>query len=451
MAIKFKNIIDTPCGLRFIFSKLNLSSTLSRTLVLESEIITSDKEIETAYDELKQIDRIFSKGGDLYHLKHKIKLKLSHLKDIRRTLKKLNEGFVLDDIELYEIKHLAIISEDIKELEGELIPDFVKLPDLKSVISILDPEDKKIGSFYIYDKYSEELKIARDHLKCTGVPTPEIMNLISSIEDEVRKNICIELKKSAKVLNDSLSGLSKTDILIAKSEQISELKLSIPSLSQSETKYRALFNPEVSEILRLNKREFQPVDICFKAGRPLLITGSNMGGKSVTLKTLALSQYLFQFCFGIPAKEASVPIVDNISYCSGDEQDYKKGLSTFAAELKRIDTTLKLSRSGIKVLALIDEPAGTTNPKEGTALAAGLIRILEKTTRFSVVTTHYNLDNVTCQKLKVTGLVNGKMDYSLSELDGGVVPYEALKIAESLHIDSDWLDETKKELDKLNL
>ncbi len=412
---------------------------------------TSRKEIEAGYSELRDVFNLYSKKGELRSIKSKIKLKLSHLKDIRKTLLRLSDGLLLDDIELFEIKQLAIINQEIRDLTGNNYPVYLKLPDLQNVIDILDPECKRINSFYIYDSYSTALKNARDHLRISGNSSAEIMNLISILEESVRENISESLKQYTTSLNSALNILSKTDILIAKSEQIEELKLTIPDFSENRATYIAMFNPEVSEILKQNKREFQPVDISFKANEPLLITGSNMGGKSVTLKTLALCQFLFQFCFGIPATKASIPIVEYVSYSSGDGQDYKKGLSSFAAELKRIDHILKKSDSGNITLALIDEPAGTTNPREGTALAAGLIKVSEKRIAYSVITTHYNLDTVNCNKLKVTGLQNGEMNYSLIPVTGASIPDEALNIAEALEIDHNWLSESKQILDKLNI
>ncbi len=447
MVIKFKNIIDSSCGLRFIFSKLDLSSPLSRHIMLDTKMYITEDEIEKGYMELKDVFTLFSKKGNSRSLKPRIKLKLSHLKDLRTTLSRLSDGIILDDIELFEIKQLAIINEEIRELTGQVYLNYLKLPDLSEVLNLLDPEKKRISSFHIYDNYSDDLKNARDHLRVSGNPNPEMLNLISSIEDVVRKGLTESLTNFSALLNSSLNILTKTDILIAKAELIDDLKLTIPELSTERTSYKRMFNPEVAEILKQNKREFQPIDISFEAHQPLLITGSNMGGKSVTLKTLALCQYLFQFCFGVPSSEASVSVVDCISYSSGDGQDYKKGLSSFSAELKRIDHILKLSGSGNRVLALVDEPAGTTNPREGTALAAGLIKVFEKKTLFSVVTTHYNLESINCKRLKVVGLVNGEMNYSLTPIIGGSVADEAFKIAESLEIDRDWYNEAKLALD----
>ena len=46
-----------------------------------------------------------------------------------------------------------------------------------------------------------------------------------------------------------------------------------------------------------------------------MITGANMGGKTVVLKTLTLCQYLFQYGFGIPAQSADIAVKDEVFFC----------------------------------------------------------------------------------------------------------------------------------------
>jgi dsDNA-specific endonuclease/ATPase MutS2 len=171
-----------------------------------------------------------------------------------------------------------------------------------------------------------------------------------------------------------------------------------------------------------------------------------MGGKSITLKTLALSQYLFQFGFGIPAKEAFIVPVSHIMFSFGSEQNIQKGLSSFATEILKINNILKAIKSKKLILALIDEPAGTTNPHEGSALLTALIKILKKYNSFTVITTHYNITNVVCKRLRVSGFENGKMNYSLIEDIGTTAPHEAILVAKSLNIDEEWIAITEREL-----
>ncbi|HCV16294.1 MAG TPA: hypothetical protein DF637_08175 [Rikenellaceae bacterium] len=175
-----------------------------------------------------------------------------------------------------------------------------------------------------------------------------------------------------------------------------------------------------------------------------------MGGKTVTLKTLALAQLLFQYGFGIPSEEAHITPVNEIYLSCGDDQDYRASLSSFAADMKRVDKMIKSLKRGRFILSLTDEPARTTNPVEGSALAESLITVLSKYRSMNVLTTHYNISNPYCTRLRVKGFENGKMNYSLVEDTGTEAPHEALLIAESLDIDSEWIELAQKELNKRN-
>jgi DNA mismatch repair ATPase MutS len=243
--------------------------------------------------------------------------------------------------------------------------------------------------------------------------------------------------------------LATIDILFAKAIQAVKNDMSRPHVALESTSYTQLFNPWVKNMLKQLHKTFQPVDISISPG-PCLVTGANMGGKTVLLKTVALAQYLFQFGFYIPAKEAAVVPVDDIMFSMGDDQSELSGLSSFAAEMMNIDQILLAARSGKKILALVDEPARTTNPSEGRAIVNAIITLLAKSGVRSLVTTHYSNISASCRKLRVKGLLTGQlneqitvsninnyMDYSLLEHDADDVPLEALRIAEILGIDKD--------------
>ena len=132
----------------------------------------------------------------------------------------------------------------------------------------------------------------------------------------------------------------------------------------------------------------------------------------------------------------------------GDEQNELAGLSSFAAEIKAIDYVLQVVKRGMRILALIDEPARTTNPVEGTALVSALLRVLYRKEASVLLTTHYNVEGDFYRRLRVKGLKDGVMDYRLEEASGGAIPHEAVGIAENLGIDKEWLGKTKRVLEK---
>lgn len=445
--MQLKNVIESPCALRFMLDGLDLQSGFARRWLLDTEMMTSEREIEASYGVLRQfVDFVRSIEPSFLNT---LLFRLQGVKDIRTTVKNLRQQSTLDDIELFEVKHLAILStEVVKLLKNYNLDSAVEIPSLDDVITILDPDGMKIASFYIYDSYCEQLKDLRIAMRKNPDKQDELLLEAAEIEEEVRIDLTRKLHSHVDDIERALMALAKVDIGVAKARQVVDLELCFPSISNDgSSNYRVLFHPQVKDALNRAGRQFQPVDISF-ADRPTLITGANMGGKTVVLKTLTLCQLLFQFGFGIPASEASIAIKDEIYFCIGDEQSIEKGLSSFAAEMKNIDAVIQASRQDRRLLALIDEPARTTNPTEGTALVQALLKVLSTKHMSLIMTTHYDIEPGTAHCLRVKGFDNGAMNYSLVEVAGGEVPHEALTIAQSLGIDAEWINLARKELDE---
>ncbi len=443
--MQLKNVIESPCGLRFMLDELELQSSFARRLLLDSEMMTSEEEIVASYDVLRLfVDFVRSIEPSFLNT---LLFRLQGVKDIRTTIKNLRNRSTLDDIELFEVKHLAILSTQVAQLLKDYKLDHaVSIPSLDEVITILDPDGMKIASFYIYDSYCEQLKDLRIAMRKHPEQQEELLVKAAEIEEDVRADLTRQLHAHVEDIERALIALAKIDTGVAKARQVVEMGLCFPVLSNDgSSQYVAMFHPQVKEALNRAGKKFQPVDISF-AHIPTLITGANMGGKTVVLKTLTLCQFLFQFGFGIPAAEAIISIKDDIMFCIGDDQSIEKGLSSFAAEMKNIDAVVKASRQNRKLLALIDEPARTTNPTEGTALVQALLKVLSTKHMSLVMTTHYDIEPGTAHCLRVKGFDNGAMNYSLVEVAGGEVPHEALTIAQSLGIDSEWIELARKEL-----
>ena len=56
------------------------------------------------------------------------------------------------------------------------------------------------------------------------------------------------------------------------------------------------------------------------------------------------------------------------------------------------------------------------------------------------MTTHYDIEPTDAHCLRVKGFDTGTMNYELVEVQDGEVPHEALNIAESLGINSEWIE-----------
>lgn len=433
-----KNVIDSPCGLRFVLDQLELQSGYARRWLLDRPMMTNADEIETTYGMLHRFVDMMQ-CIDVTRL-NTLRFKLQALKDIRTTIANLAHSATLDDIELFEVKHLAILATDVARLMDEQgMTDVIEIPDLAPVITILDPDGMKIATFYVYDSYCAELRELRSQMRQHPDQQDDLLLQASELEEGVRRDLSRQLHPWAAAIEQAQVALAQIDVCLAKAQQIRQMGMCFPGLSMTEgSTYHAMFHPQVREALATAGRDFQPVDISYGLS-PTLITGANMGGKTVVLKTLTLCQYLFQFGFGIPAAKAQIAVKDEVYFCIGDEQSVERGLSSFAAEMKNIDRVIQASRTDSRILALIDEPARTTNPTEGAALVTALLRLMQDRPVSLVMTTHYDIEPGHARCLRVKGFENGTMDYSLVEVHDGEVPHEALNIAQSLGIDTEWL------------
>ncbi len=141
-------------------------------------------------------------------------------------------------------------------------------------------------------------------------------------------------------------------------------------------------------LLVLRGREVVANDVRLEGEvRSLVISGPNAGGKTVTLTTVGLCAVLLRAGLQIPAAAGSqLPLFTSVHSAVGDAQDLAQDLSTFSAhvrELKRI-----LEGTGPGALALIDEIAADTDPREGAALAIAVLEELIGRGVRVLVTTH---------------------------------------------------------------
>ena len=157
-----------------------------------------------------------------------------------------------------------------------------------------------------------------------------------------------------------------------------------------------------------------PLDLALEApGRLLLVSGPNMGGKTVLLKTVGLAAALAHAALPVPAAEGSaVPELDTIVADLGDEQSLEQGLSTFAAHLKGLSEMAQAA--GARTLVLCDELGAGTDPEEGAALGRALLEHFAAHGTWGVVTTH--LGSLKRVAGEVEGVVNGSLEFDLATL-----------------------------------
>ncbi len=438
---RLKEYISLPCSLGEALEGLEFNSTSSRGYMYGMAIMVSAEELEHYYRDLETI-KVYLGRTTL----NKVELLLHSIRDIRGSIESLRIGATLNDIELFEVKSLLLTSQLIREeLEQSPISSLIELCDLSEPLSLLDPEGSRVSSFYIYDIYSDELPKLRREFQSNQ--SAELAAKISDIESSIREDLCHRIRPYWSAILESLINLLELDIKIAKSKFQRTLGLTTPKFNtDGVTKLTGLFNPVVRYEVAQRGGEFQPIDIEFALDTTTII-GANMGGKTVTLKSVALCQILSQFGFGSPALSAEIDIKGDIVLAIGDSQSTKSGYSSFASEILAIDAIIKSADSGLKIIALIDEPARTTNPAEGTAIVEATIERLRGANISLLLTTHYKLSHSDNRRYRVKGLSGSKMDYSLIATTLCDIPQEAISVAESLGVDREWLELAKRHIE----
>lgn len=132
-----------------------------------------------------------------------------------------------------------------------------------------------------------------------------------------------------------------------------------------------------------------PLDIELgEAWDAIVISGPNMGGKTVVLKTVGLFCLLAFAGIPLPASAGTViggfPRIDCII---GDEQSIAEDLSSFSAHLRALKNATE--HAGHGSLVLVDEIGSGTEPGAGAALAQACIEAMIRAGAKVIVSTHY--------------------------------------------------------------
>jgi DNA mismatch repair ATPase MutS len=454
----FKDCITTIPIFRFIYDNLRLSSPLGRKELLNSSFISDTEILKKCLKEIEEV--LFWQKNNSDHIQ-KVETLLSSVQDISGTLSRLENNETLDDIELFEIKKSALQMFELRKILQSTFFSLFEINDVSDVIKILDPENTQLPHFYIYSIYSKELASMRNKSN-TATSQDEKEDLlwqISKLENKIRQNLIDKLTPFAVLLGHNLQYLAKLDLLFAKATLSLEWNCCKPEISDEITSYTGLIHPVVAHRLQRENATFQPVNIELKQ-EPCLITGANMTGKSIFLKAIAFSQWMFQFGFYVPAQKATIVPVDKIHFVAGDSDSENTGLSSFVNEIFHIHKILMETKEDKKMLVLVDEFARTTNPKEGCAFVTAFLEMMNDKQTICLVTTHYSNLFGNFRRLRVKGIqwnkleyiktnpqeLNNYIDYQLEDCKEKTAPEEAVKIAETLAIDEPFISLVKKYL-----
>jgi DNA mismatch repair protein MutS2 len=205
----------------------------------------------------------------------------------------------------------------------------------------------------------------------------EERRILAAVSDLVRQYVP-QLHAAAEALNHA-------DLRGASAQLAVDLDAHFVELCQEpRISLRAARHPS----LVLSGIDVVPNDIELSGGEALVISGPNAGGKTVALKMLGLAALMTRAGLAVPVDEGSVcGFFSPVLAAVGDEQSLARSLSTFSAHLVTLRSVLE--QADERVLVLLDELAGATDPEAGAALACAVVKTLVERRTAVAVTTHY--------------------------------------------------------------
>ncbi|WP_243291845.1 DNA mismatch repair protein MutS [Bacillus sp. FJAT-47783] len=213
--------------------------------------------------------------------------------------------------------------------------------------------------------------------------TPELKEkeaLILEAEEksvELEYELFVQIREQVKHYIQSLQLLAKKiselDVLQCFAVISEERHYTKPIFSENELFIQDGRHPVVEKVME--SQEYVPNDCYMKEERNLLlITGPNMSGKSTYMRQIALTAILAQIGCFVPAKEAVLPIFDQIFTRIGAADDLVSGQSTFMVEMLEAKNAIDNATS--KSLILFDEIGRGTSTYDGMALAQAMIEYI---------------------------------------------------------------------------
>lgn len=329
-----------------------------------SESLISEKELE---------DRIFNTFDSDLQIKKdatpELKGLFASLRETEKALKsKVNDLLNSADF----TKHLQ---EMIYTTRDDRIVFQVKAPSKNKVKGIVHDVSATNKTFYIEPE-------------CIVPINNKIRELQSQIHAEFVR-ILAELTQTVKLQIKSIKHsedlLAKIDFHFAKARYAIKIQGTEPEIiNEKEISLENMRHPLlIGNVEHIVSNNFE----IGKDYKSIIITGSNTGGKTVTLKTIGLFLLMAKSGMFLPCTMAKIYPFKQIFADIGDAQSIQQSLSTFSSHMTNIIEII--NKSNADTFVLLDEICAGTDPQEGAVLAQVILEHLAQKGVSSTVTTHY--------------------------------------------------------------
>ena len=354
---------------------------------------------------------------------HKVDLPLTSIKELAQTVphpNKLEKAFSFVFTEDGKIKDTASkklksIRSDIRSIRGSIMGKLHSIIEKKRGAETLYNDQVTIreGRYVLFvksEKRSEIAGVIHDKsisgATCFIEPASVIENgnKLRALKFDERNEIRRIKKFLSNMVRDffceisaMLDPMAELEFLISSSKFAMKYKMSIPEISY-EQKLSIVDGYHPLLLARIGKKTV-PFSIDISPDHhTAIITGPNMGGKTVVLKAVGLLCLMAQCGLPVPVKSNSCfPVYKNIFADIGDEQSIENDKSTFSSHVMRLKYILDQSKGNS--LVLLDEFGTGTDPEEGASLAVAVLEQFISKNIFVIANTHlFRLKQFAVQK-----------------------------------------------------
>ncbi|MEO7959910.1 MAG: DNA mismatch repair protein MutS [Ginsengibacter sp.] len=252
--------------------------------------------------------------------------------------------------------------------------------------------------------------------------TTALNNEVYALENDERKEvhkILYNLTATMRAYHSLLDGyhtvLGEYDFIRAKAKLAIDYNGHLPGIRNAALiKLVNAVHPLLFLYNAKQQKPTIPVNLALDdAGRILVISGPNAGGKTVTLKTAGLLQMMFQSGLLVSCSpESEFGIFRQLMIHIGDTQSLEFELSTYSSHL--LNMKYFIENANGKTLLFIDELGSGSDPNLGGAFAEVIMEELARKHCLGIVTTHYL--NLKVMANKVPGIINGAMAFDEDKL-----------------------------------
>ena len=331
---------------------------------------------------------------------------LDHLRDVRD-----NGAQMVKELEERERTRTGI--KKLKVGYNKVFGYYIDIPRSAGEGSI--PEDYIRKQTLVSNEryFTQELKELENTLLTSRERINELeYNFFAEIRDSVAAEVGrIQAASDAVARLDALTSLAETAV---------RNRYTMPEIDTSGTiSITEGRHPVVEQTMK--DVLFVPNDTFLNASgdRVAIVTGPNMAGKSTYMRQTALIVLLAQIGSFVPARSATIGIVDRVFTRIGASDDLASGHSTFMVEMNEMANILKYAPS--PPLLILDEIGRGTSTFDGMAIARAVLEFCADKKKLGAKTmfaTHYH------ELSALEGEIDGVRNYNISaKKQGGTLVF----------------------------